>query len=139
MNTLIITISIIVIVVAYLIWQFRKIKNMPPAKDSQFVITLSDVNMIQKISHGVVLVDFWAAWCMPCKMIAPVINEIAEEMKDSVSVGKLNVDENQKMAQKFGVRSIPTLIVFKNGKEAERIVGAKSKPAIIQILKKHMK
>lgn len=134
----IIILSIILIVVVYLIWQYRKIKNMPPVADSKYIITLTDTTMQQKISKGLILVDFWAAWCMPCKMIAPILNEIASEMNDKVTIGKLNVDENPKMAQKYGVRSIPTLIIFKNGREIERIIGVKNKSAIIQTLKKYL-
>jgi thioredoxin 1 len=70
-----------------------------------------------------VLVDFWAVWCGPCRMIAPIVAELAGEYGDQVKVGKLNVDENQAVAAKYGVMSIPTLLVFKNGQPAERIVG----------------
>jgi thioredoxin 1 len=112
---------------------------MPNVEDNKHVIVLNDLNLNSHINKGVVLIDFWAAWCMPCKMIAPVVNELAEEMKDQdVVIAKLNVDENQQSAQKFGVRSIPTLIILKNGKEVERIVGVKGKAIIKNTLEKHM-
>lgn len=74
-----------------------------------------------------VLVDFWAKWCGPCKMIAPVIEELAEELSDKVVVAKLDVDEVSAIAVKYGVMSIPTLVLFENGKEAKRTVGFQSK------------
>lgn len=138
MNTVIIVIIIIVLVISYLIWQYKRIKNMPAPKESEFVVTLTDANSQQMTSRGVVLIDFWAAWCMPCKMIGPVINELAEEMKGKTVICKLNVDENQRTAQKFGVRSIPTLVILKNGKEVERIVGVKNKAFIKQQIEKHL-
>ena len=81
-----------------------------------------------------VLVDFYADWCGPCKMMAPVIEEIAEEA-DDIKVGKLNIDNEMEIAQKYGVMSIPTLIVFKNGEEVKRDLGAKPKKAVLDMLK----
>ena len=86
-------------------------------------------------NNGVALVDFYADWCGPCKMVAPIVNEIANERSD-ITVGKVNVDENNSLAIKYGVVSIPTLIVFKDGKEQTRIVGYRPKEDILAILKK---
>ncbi len=80
-----------------------------------------------------VLVDFWAAWCGPCKMLSPVIDEIAEERSD-IKVGKINVDEQPELASQFAVMSIPTLIVFKNGEIANKAIGVQSKDAILSML-----
>jgi thioredoxin 1 len=77
-----------------------------------------------------VLVDFWAGWCMPCKMLAPVVDEIAAEFAGKVKVVKVDVDSNQALATKFGVRGIPTILVLKNGQEVERMVGVQPKAAI---------
>lgn len=81
-----------------------------------------------------VLVDFWANWCGPCHMIAPTIKELAEEFDGKIKVGKLDVDENQHTAAQFGVMSIPTLILFKDGKEATRLVGVRPKSDIAQTI-----
>jgi len=81
-----------------------------------------------------VLVDFWAAWCGPCKMIAPVVEELANEYDGKLKVGKLNVDENSALAARYGVMSIPTLIVFKGGQEMERIIGFQPKEALKKVI-----
>jgi len=77
-----------------------------------------------------VLVDFYSSWCPPCKMLAPIIEELAKELKGEIKVGKLNIDQAREIAGKYGVMSIPTLILFKNGKEEKRIVGLRSKEEI---------
>ena len=94
---------------------------------------LNDQNFDTEISNGTVLVDFYAEWCGPCKMIAPILDEIAEEREDIV-VGKVNVDESVAIASKYQIVSIPTLIVFKDGKEQKRSVGYMPKSAVISIL-----
>ncbi|MBQ2066030.1 MAG: thioredoxin [Clostridiales bacterium] len=81
-----------------------------------------------------VLVDFWATWCGPCRMVGPVVAEIAEEFEGKVKVGKVNVDEEDELAEKFGVQSIPTIILFKNGEEAARQVGFAPKAKLVQML-----
>lgn len=86
-------------------------------------IHLTKKDFEEKIEKGVFLVDFWAVWCGPCRMAGPVIDELAEEYKDKALVGKVNVDEEQELAANFGVMSIPTVIVFKDGKEVERVTG----------------
>jgi thioredoxin 1 len=85
-----------------------------------------------------VLVDFWAEWCGPCKMIAPVLEEIASEQGTKLSIAKLNVDDNPDVAMRFNVMSIPTLIVFKDGEPAKRLVGAKGKGQLLQDLAEYV-
>ncbi len=85
-----------------------------------------------------VLVDFWATWCGPCKMIAPVLEDIAAENSGELTVGKLDVDSNQGTAMRYGVQSIPTLILFKNGQEAERIIGFLPKERLMARLRPHL-
>jgi len=136
MNILIVVLLILAAVAGYLIYQYRRIKNMPVVSDNKFVVQLSDANYMSKLSKGIVVIDLWAPWCMPCKMIGPVINEMAEEFQGRATICKLNVDENPRAAQAFGARSIPTILVLKNGKEVERIIGVKSKPVLVQTLEK---
>ena len=84
-----------------------------------------------------VLVDFWAEWCAPCRMIAPTIDAIAEQYSETAEVVKVNVDDNSGTAQRYGIKGIPTLILFSGGKEVERVVGATSKESISRMLEKH--
>lgn len=85
-----------------------------------------------------ILVDFWAEWCGPCKMIAPVLEELAGELDGQLTIGKLDVDHNQNTAYAFGVMSIPTLLLFKGGEPVDRIVGYQPKPALKNRLQKHL-
>ncbi len=85
-----------------------------------------------------VLADFWATWCGPCKMIAPVLEEIDAEMGDKVKIVKLDVDENQETAAKYGVMSIPTLILFKDGEIVDKVVGYRPKEALEEVINNHL-
>jgi len=99
-------------------------------------INLTSQNFEEEVlkSEGVVLVDFWATWCGPCKMIAPVLSEIAEEYEGKVKVGKVNIDEQQNLAVKYQITSIPTLMLFKNGEVINMTVGFRSKSEIEKII-----
>lgn len=114
-------------------------KNPLPAF-SATPVHITDANFAETVEKSdlPVLIDFWAAWCGPCRLIAPVIDELAQEMAGKAVIGKLNVDENQITAARFGVQSIPTLLIVKNGREAERIVGVQPKGAILNRLKAHL-
>ncbi len=99
-------------------------------------MTLSDATFDESVgsSDAAVIVDFWAEWCGPCKMIAPVLEDIAKEHAGKLAVAKLNVDDNPETTRRFEVLSIPTLIVFKDGQPAKRLVGAKGKAQLLQEL-----
>jgi thioredoxin 1 len=103
------------------------------------IIQLTDSNFEETIQGDTpILVDFWAAWCAPCKMIAPALEAIAGEYAGRVRIGKLNVDENGPIAARYGIQSIPTLILFKSGQEADKMIGAAAKDAISQMVEKHL-
>ena len=91
---------------------------------------LNQNNFDNTVANGTALVDFYADWCGPCRMVSPIVDEIAEERND-ITVGKVNIDDENALAMKYGVMSIPTLIVFKDGQEKTRIVGARPKAAIL--------
>lgn len=99
---------------------------------SEAVKDFSDDNFEKEVegSDKLTIVDFWAEWCAPCRMLSPIVAELADENKESVKVGKLNVDENPKTATKFGIRGIPTLLFFKDGEVKEQLVGVRSKGEI---------
>lgn len=101
------------------------------------IVTASDQSFNEETSEGIVLADFWATWCGPCKMIAPVLEEIDEEMNDKLKIVKLDVDENQETAGKFGVMSIPTLLLFKDGEVVDQVVGFQPKEQLVELINKH--
>ena len=95
--------------------------------------TLTDATFDGEVAPpDAMIVDFWAPWCGPCRMVSPVMEEIAQEHADKVCVGKLNVDENPAIAQKFGIMSIPTIILFKDGEPAKKVIGARSKADFVR-------
>jgi len=99
-------------------------------------ITITDENFNEEVlkSDKPVLIDFWATWCGPCKMVAPIVEELVDEYEGKAKIGKLDVDNNQQTAIKFGVRSIPTILIFKDGKLKDTIIGAVPKGQIVQRL-----
>ena len=101
------------------------------------VLKLEEKNFEEEVlkAEGKVLVDFYADWCEPCKMMSPIIDEISEEMKDNLKVGKINVDENQELAIKYNVMSIPTIMIFENGNLIKTFVGVTNKDDILSYLK----
>lgn len=100
------------------------------------VINLNKENFEEEVlqSRMPVLIDFWASWCGPCRMMAPVVEEIAQSMETSIKVAKVNIDENPELAEKYAVMSIPTFVVIKNGQETGRTVGVQSKEEIVKLI-----
>ena len=105
---------------------------------SENTIEFTDANFESETNDGLVLVDFWAPWCGPCRMVGPIIEELANDYDGQVKVGKLNVDDNQQVAMNFRVMSIPTVILFKDGEPVETMVGAQPKGAYQSKLDKHV-
>ena len=101
------------------------------------IINATDQNFAENIKEGLVLVDFWAPWCGPCKMIAPVLEELDGEFEGKATIVKVDVDDNQGTASNYGVMSIPTLILFKDGEMVDKVVGFKPKEALTELLEKH--
>ena len=103
-------------------------------------IQVNDDNFQKEVleSEGLVLVDFWAPWCMPCRMLAPTIEEIANEMEGKVKVCKMNVDENVQYPQEYGIMSIPTVMLFKNGQTVETMIGLQPKEEILKTIQEHL-
>ena len=133
---LIILVSLIVAFVALRWIAMRKIKNTPLVADHEKILTLTDKNFQQQTKNRLVLVDFWAEWCAPCRMMAPILNKVAAELDGKAFVGKVDVQKYQNLATNFKVRGIPTLILFKNGKEANRFVGVKTKDFLLKEIEK---
>ncbi|RFU65932.1 thioredoxin [Peribacillus glennii] len=101
------------------------------------IVHATDQTFNTETGDGLVLADFWAPWCGPCKMIAPVLEELDSEMSDKLKIVKIDVDENQETAGKFGVMSIPTLLLFKNGEVVDKVVGFQPKEALAELVSKH--
>ena len=133
---LIITGSIIAVFVGLILMVRGRMKNIPIVEDNKNILTLTDKNFQRQIKNKLVLVDFWASWCAPCRMMAPVLNDVATELKGNSYVGKVNIEQYQSLAQKFQVRNIPTLILLRNGKEINRFIGVKSKDFLLQQIRK---
>ena len=102
------------------------------------IVNATDQNFATETSQGLVLVDFWATWCGPCKMIAPVLEELDSEMSETVKIVKVDVDENQETAGQFQVMSIPTLLLMKDGEVVDKVVGFQPKEALADLVNRHV-
>lgn len=137
MQTTIIIAGILISVLGGLYLMARaRMKNIPVVADNDNILTLTDKNFSHQTKNKLILVDFWASWCAPCRMMAPVLNEVADELTGNSHVGKVNIEQYQSLAQKFQVRNIPTLILLRNGIEVNRFVGIKNKEFLLQQINK---
>jgi thioredoxin 1 len=127
--------GIILALLAFLFLRARaKMKNIPLVSDHEKILTLTDKNFQYQTKNKLVLVDFWAGWCAPCRMMAPVLNEVAGELTGNTYIGKVNIEQYQSLAQLYKVHSIPTLLLIRNGTVINRFVGVKSKDFLLKQL-----
>lgn len=132
LTTALIVGGIILLLVIYGYYNMKRMKSLPNTPSHENIRILTNKNFKNQVKNGLVMVDFWAAWCGPCKMIAPVLNEIAETESDKFTIAKVNVDQQQQLAQKYKIRNIPTMILFYNGKEVKRFAGVKTKKFLLK-------
>ncbi|MBN1340629.1 MAG: thioredoxin [Bacteroidales bacterium] len=124
--------------IAYFLYNFITTGKKLNKPASPNVKILTDSNFEETVGTGVSLVDFWAAWCQPCRVQGPIVDELANEMHSKANICKLNIDENKKIATKLGIRSIPTMMLFKNGRIAGKFVGVQSKHFLMNELNKQL-
>ncbi len=121
----------LVLLFGYFYFSYKRMAKSANVAESEKIKHLTEKNFNQQIKTGVALVDFWAEWCMPCKMMTPVLNALADEELENVKTCKLNVETEKQIAARYSVRSIPTMILFKDGKEVNRFVGYKTKEFLV--------
>jgi len=130
---------LLILLIAAFYKKYKLLKNMEQTPNSAHLLELTDATFKKTIQKGVTLVDFWAPWCMPCKIQGPIVNEVAELMHDKATITKLNIDLHKRTASELGIRSIPTIIIFKDGKPLTKLVGAKTKNILTKALNDALK
>jgi thioredoxin 1 len=125
-----------IVVVAVLVYGFYISKKQLNKPVSEKVKIVNDANFSSAVKEGISLVDCWAEWCQPCKILNPIISDLADEIGEKVNICKLNVDHSRRIAGQYGIRNIPTILFFKDGREVSRLVGVKPKGQLLQELKK---
>jgi len=126
------------LILAYIVYMFIRNRNRMKKPPSENVKILTDGNFHATIKKGVSLVDFWAAWCGPCRVQGPIVDEIADEIGDKANICKLDIDQHKKTAGQLGIQSIPTILIFKDGKMVQKFVGVKSKPILIKAINSYI-
>ena len=125
-------------VLGFIIYTFIKNRKRMSKPPSVNVKILTDQNFSSTIKSGVSLVDFWAAWCGPCRVQGPIVDEIADEIGDKAKICKLDIDQHKKIAGQLGIQSIPTILIFKDGKMVQKFVGVKTKTTLIKAIESHL-
>ena len=136
MITGIVIAAVVFAIITYFYLAMKKLKNTPMAPDSDKIKVLTEQNFNHQMKKGVILIDFWASWCAPCKMMVPVLNELSELLPANQSIGKIDVEKFPALAAKFNIRGIPTMILFQDGKEINRFVGMKTKDFLLKEMAK---
>ncbi len=137
MNTVAIIIGVVVLLFLSLVFYTRqKYKNLPAIQADESILILTDKNFKHQLKGKLILVDFWAEWCAPCKVMLPILNDVAANNDGSFQVAKVDIDQNKSLAQEYNIRSIPTLVVFDDTKEVARFVGIKNKSFLIKEMKR---
>lgn len=131
-TTIIITGLLILGIGIFFYVNISKMKNTPLEPDHEKIINLTYQNFQHQVKDKIILIDFWASWCVPCRMMVPVLNDVAKDLTGNTRVGKVNIEQCQSLAQKFKVRNIPTMILLKNGIEVNRFVGVKNKDFLLK-------
>lgn len=126
-------IVVAILVVVWAVYKFTQDRNAPPPKEIAGVESLTESGFAAAVANGVTMVDFWAPWCGPCKMQLPIVEEVLPELPAGVKIAKVNVDEESSLAQKFGVQSIPTWIIFKDGNEIHRASGLQTREMLLKL------
>lgn len=136
-----ITVLIVILIIAILfvalnVYNYIRLKKASAVTENPQIIHLTATTFNQHTKSNIAVVDFWAEWCMPCKIMIPILNDLASDNTLPIKIFKVNVDQQRSLAAKYSIKSIPTLIIFKNGKEVKRLVGAKTKDLIVKEIKK---
>ncbi len=139
---LILPVALLGVVLLFFIYRMYKMRHLLSAstmpESSENTLIINDQNFDKTIATGITLIDFWAPWCAPCRIQGPIINDLANDMVGKAKIGKLDVDQSKKVASKLGIRNIPTILVFKNGKIVKQFVGVKPKNTLISEIEKHL-
>jgi thioredoxin 1 len=126
---------LVILLIAALYKRYRLLKNLENAPENEKVIKLTDATFQKITSKGISLIDFWAPWCAPCKILGPTINELADEYGDQLNICKMNVDENRKTSTELKIRSIPTVLILQDGEIVKHFVGVKPKYVYTKAIK----
>ena len=137
MTTTLIAIILIVAIISFFYYTAKvSLSKRPTTPTHQNILQLTGENIDQELHDRIVLVDFWAEWCAPCRMMNPVLNELVEEISTNCRIGKVNIEEQPALAERYNVRSIPTMLILMDGKEVHRMVGIRSKDQILKAIDK---
>lgn len=128
-------IGILIVLLIYAFYKRAKmLSDLTNREDSDKLKIITDANFQTTVNKGITLVDFWAPWCTPCKIQGPIVSDVADEIGEKAKICKLNVDENQKVAAQYGIRSIPTIFIFKDGEPVKKFVGVKTKSVLLKAI-----